>query len=159
MTAKPFEGTPEHHALTALAGTWAGPTKTWFDPPNPPEETTTRATIEALHGGRWIRIAYEGTAMNRPHTGHMIVGYHRDAAAHELVLIDSFHTGTSIMFSTGAPPAPGVVNVLGSYAAGEVRWGWRTVISERDGELTIACFNVLPDGHEEPAIETRLRRA
>ena len=158
MTTAPFDPRPEHVALTSLIGSWSGSTKTWFDPTTAPEESPTQATIESLLGGRSIRIDYQGTAMGKPHAGQMIVGYHKDAREHEVSSIDSFHTGSAMMMSVGTPRADGEIRVLGSYAAGPERWGWRTVIHLQGDELVIEATNISPTGQEDDALETRLRR-
>lgn len=158
----PFRATPQHEAFGGILGRWSGPTKTWLDPSADPEVTTTELTAEAMLGGRWLRLAYRGRCTGKPHAGEMIVGYHVDAKAHEIAWVDSFHTGSAIMLSTGAlreDVAPSsTIDVLGSYAAGEQRWGWRTVIRLIDDALVIEAFNISPDGQESPAVETRLAR-
>jgi hypothetical protein len=155
----PFTPTPQHAWLTELAGRWIGETQTWFDPESAPETSPTGATIEALLGGRWIRIDYQGTAMERPHAGVLLLGFHRDPQLFEAAWIDSFHTGTAIMMSVGAPRSDGLVSVLGSYAAGSERWGWRTTLRRDADELVLESFNVTPTGQELRAVLTRLRRA
>lgn len=53
----------------------------------------------------------------------------------------------------------GLVSVLGSYAAGEERWGWRTVLRLVDADhLVIQAFNISPQGREDRAVETELTR-
>jgi hypothetical protein len=150
---------PEHDALTAWAGQWTGTTRTWFDADGEPEETATTANITSILGGRWICIDYQGVAMGKPHAGHMIVGFHRDASEHEVAWVDSFHTGTAMMMSVGKPRADTEVRVLGSYAAGPERWGWRTTMHVQGDELVIEATNITPAGDETPAVETRLRRS
>jgi hypothetical protein len=49
-----------------------------------------------------------------------------------------------------------VIAVLGSYRAGNQRWGWRTVFHEADGQLLLEATNIAPDGQEFPAIDVRL---
>jgi hypothetical protein len=49
--------------------------------------------------------------------------------------------------------------VLGSYAAGDQRWGWRTVIHPHPERFVIEAFNIAPDGQEHPALKTQLTRA
>lgn len=154
----PFEPTPQHQALADIAGRWRGDTELYLDPSAAPELSHTEATIEALLGGRWIRIDYRGTAMARPHAGVLLLGFHRDANAFEAAWIDSFHTGTAMMMSVGEPRADDAVSVLGSYAAGDQRWGWRTTLRRTPSELVIESFNITPEGQEHPAIVTRLRR-
>lgn len=153
---KSFDPTAEHRVLLAMAGTYEGPTETWFDPDKDPERSTTHATVEVLLGGRFIRIDYRGTAMGAPHAGQMILGFHRDAALYELAWIDSFHTGTATMLSTGAPSGE-VVSVLGGYTAGSERWGWRTTLRRDGTALVIEAFNITPAGDESRAVRSVLR--
>jgi hypothetical protein len=159
MNTAPFDAAPAHRALTALVGGWSGTTRTWLNPVAPPDEHPTRATISSLLDGRWIRIDYHGVVMKTPHAGEMIIGFHKDAAEYEMLWIDSFHTGSAMMMSVGGTGPDGEIRVLGSYAAGRERWGWRTVITVGADELVIDAFNISPAGHEDPAIHTRLRRA
>lgn len=155
----PFEPTPQHQLLASFAGRWTGETQLYLDPTAPPEVSRTDATIEPVLGGRWVRIDHCGTAMSRPHAGVLTLGFHKDAQEFEASLIDSFHTGTAMMLSVGALRADGVVDVLGSYAAGAERWGWRTMLRLEGDELVIEARNISPAGEEYPAITTRLRRA
>jgi len=155
----PFAPGPEHQALARFAGSWRGTTRLWLDPDAAPEESPTELSAELLLGGRWLRLSFRGTAMAQPHAGEMLIGYHADARAHELAWIDSFHTGTSIMPFTGPATEPGLVDVLGSYAAGGQRWGWRTRLwLASPDELALEAFNIPPDGPELRAIASRLRR-
>jgi hypothetical protein len=155
-----FQPAAEHETLARFAGTWRGLTRLWLDPAAPPEESRFEACAESLLGGRWLRLCTTGTALGEPHAGEMLLGYHRDERRYELAWIDSFHTGGSIMSSTGAASAPGVVDVLGSYAAGDERWGWRTRLwLTGSGELALDAFNISPDGVEARAVESRAKRA
>jgi hypothetical protein len=155
----PFEPTAGQQCLAAFVGSWRGSSKLWLDPNAPPDETTLELHAELVLGGRWLRIAYRGMAFGKPHGSEMLVGYHKDAGQYELAWIDSSHTGSAIMFSTGKPKERGVVDVLGSYAEGEQRWGWRTRLHMLpSGELALDAFNISPDGVEERAIATLLSR-
>lgn len=155
----PFEASAEHELLQTFVGRWGGPTQLWLDPEKPPEETLTELDAESVLGGRWLRLSYRGVAFGKPHAGQMLLGFHKDESQLELAWIDSSHTGTSIMLSRGKPTAVGVVDVLGSYAGGEERWGWRTVLHcPSPGELVIEAFNISPQGLEERAIQSRLTR-
>ncbi len=154
----PFSAAAEHEALTALVGRWSGVTRSWIEPSGAPDEAATEASVEALLGGRWIRIAYQGRAMGQPHGGELIVGFHKDAGEHEAAWLDSFHTGSAMMMSVGKPGVEGEIRVLGSYAAGAERWGWRTILRHHGDELVIESFNISPAGQEDHAVETRLRR-
>jgi len=156
----PFTPTPQHQALAGLAGRWSGDTHTIYGPGTPEEDCSTTATIEALLGGRWIRIDYQGTAMGQPHAGVLTLGFHNDIQTYEAALIDSFHTGTMMLISVGKPRADGVVDVLGSYGPAAEPWGWRTTLRRvGEDELVLESFNIMPGGQEFPAVLTRLRRA
>jgi hypothetical protein len=143
------------HSLAHLVGAWAGPVRTWLDPKADPEVSSWRGAVEALLDERYVRLRYQGECCGKPHTGEMTLG--SDEHEHTMYWIDSFHTGASALWSVG--PAGSVISVLGSYGAGDQRWGWRTVFREVDGQLVIEATNIKPDGQESPAIEVRLSRA
>ena len=95
-----------------------------------------------------------------PHQGVAILGAHLDAGTFETAWVDSFHTGTNVMFSTGTSQAPRY-SVLGSYGDRQQgpRWGWRTEVDQPDADsLVITMFNITPQGEESRAVETRYRR-
>ena len=154
----PFDPTNEHARLAPFAGAWEGAITTWFDPSTPPEESRTRASIELVLGGRFLRVQYTGTVTGKAHAGEMLLAYEKDEKRYSLAWIDSFHTGTALMVSIGDATPDGAISVLGSYAAGEERWGWRTVLRAEPDDLVLEAFNVAPDGKEYPAVRTRFRR-
>ncbi|MCP3101057.1 DUF1579 domain-containing protein [Myxococcus sp. K15C18031901] len=163
-----FDAGDEHRALKQWVGRWEGPTRTWFDPAGAPEESHTHARVEALLGGRFVRIDYQSTAMGKPHAGQLLVGFDTGEGQYTAAWVDSFHMSASMMHSTGAPREDGRVCVLGSYAASmcddqgvtqKQRWGWRTVIHQPDADtLVVESFNIWPEGREDPAVHTRLSR-
>jgi hypothetical protein len=155
----PFAGSPQHQHLAGLVGCFRGPTQLWLEPGTPPEESITELSAALLLGGRWLRMDYRGVAFGKPHAGQMLLGFHFDAGSHELAWVDSSHTGSAIMLSVGRAEAPGVVDVLGSYAAGEQRWGWRTQLElGSPDELVWRAFNIAPDGTQYDALLSRLTR-
>jgi len=154
-----FEARREHQHLLTMVGSWEGPTRTWFDPTAAPEESRTRLRIESVLQGRFVRIDYQGTIQGNPHAGQMILGYEDAERRFTSMWIDSFHMGTGIMVSSGAQSADGALALLGSYPAGEERWGWRTLMRIPDPDhLVIEAYNITPAGREDRAIETRLSR-
>jgi hypothetical protein len=154
-----FEPTAAHELMRSFAGQWEGPTQLWLEPGSAPEESTTELCAESVLGGRWLRLSYRGMAFGKPHAGEMLVGFHKDAREYEVAWIDSSHTGSAIMLSTGVAREDGVVDVLGSYAAAEQRWGWRTRLRRPEpNTLSLEAFNIAPDGAEYRAIASLLSR-
>ena len=154
-----------HARLARMAGEWTGTTRVWFDPAaGPAMEMPQRGTLRVVLGGRFVLHEYvsggEGHADGRVDEGIALYGMHLDAGRFETAWVDSFHTGTSILFSTEADAGTGFT-ALGSYSAGDgPAWGWRTRISQpSDDELLIEMTNIEPDGVEARAVETRYRRA
>lgn len=150
-----------HHAdLVRLAGDWAGKVRIWFEPDQLGDESTIRGRIRPVLGGRFVIHEYETRSMGETQHGFAIHGYHIDRQRHESAWIDSFHTGTQLMFSTGLPLAA-LHEVTGSYG-GESDgqpWGWRTALAmESPDHLVIAMYNVTPQGEESLAVEFDYRR-
>lgn len=154
----PFDKSEAHELLAALSGRWRGPAQLWLEPQALPETTTIELQAELVLGGRWLRLDYKGSAFGQPHAGEMLLGFHKDVQAYELAWIDSAHTGSAIMLSTGVAQ-PGRVEVLGSYPAGDQRWGWRTRLALLPtDELGLDAFNISPEGKEDRALCWRLAR-
>jgi len=151
-----------HHRLGQMAGQWEGITQVWFDPAQPPaSETPQRGSIRAILGGRFLLHEYETSFGDDVHQGVAIYGLHLDPNAFESAWVDSFHTGTSVIFSTATAQTQ-KFSVLGSYGDGKEGppWGWRTEIEQPDTDtLVITMFNITPQGEDAKAVETRYRRA
>jgi hypothetical protein len=150
-----------HHRLGQLAGTWAGTARTWFEPDKLADESPIAGTIRLVFDGRFALHEYRGSINGKPLTGMAIHGYHLDHERWETAWIDSFHTGTSILFSLGGPHAGDApASVLGHYSLpGGEPWGWRTTIEIPDADhLVITHYNILPGGLEARAVEIRYTR-
>lgn len=163
MGNKQFEASLQsgHHAeLAHLDGDWSGTIRVWFEPGKPASDGALRGRIRPVLGGRFVIHEYEGECMGEPHQGVAIHGYYIDRNRYESAWIDSFHTGTQMMFSTGVPMAT-LHSVLGSYGGesdGEV-WGWRTEIEKKSADhLLIQMFNVTPQGEQSLGVEFDYRR-
>jgi hypothetical protein len=154
-----FAPTPAHELLSRFVGLWRGPTQLWLKPEAAPEESVTELHAELVLGGRWLRITHQGVALAQPNAGEMLLGYYENAARYELAWVDSVHTDSSIILSTGAVTDAAVVDVLGSYAAGDQRWGWRTRLRRTPSdELLLEMFNISPAGEEYRALVATLAR-
>ena len=90
-----------HKQLMALEGSWEGPTKTWLQPDAEADESINKSTFRSVLDGRFALQEYEDTVNGEPHVGVTIFGYNLDAGRFEFAWVDSFHAGTSIMFSEG----------------------------------------------------------
>jgi hypothetical protein len=151
-----FDSTPAHATLGQLVGSWRGSTQLWLEPNSPPEVTPAELHAEWVLGGRWLRLVQIGTALGKPHAGEMLLGFHKEPEEWQLAWIDSFHTGSAIMLLSGPPSEPGMVEVVGSYAAGAERWGWRTrLYAPLPEKLILESFNISPTARAEPARENR----
>jgi hypothetical protein len=154
-TPPPFEPAPEHKSLGRLSGHYDGKTRTYLEGADgPPDESDDTLYAEPALGGRWLKLFWYGNVTGKPRQGELSFGFHRDAGEYELTWIDTFHTGTSMLVSRGKPSDDGVLRVLGDYAAGGERWGWRTEIEHIGRRFTLRCFNIAPSGSEEIALES-----
>lgn len=148
-----------HARMARMVGEWAGETRTWFEPGKLADTSPWRGTVRSILEGAFVEIAYEGAIGGEALRGRALLGHHLDRERWEMAWVDGFHTGTAVMYSTGAG-ADGGIDVRGHYPAGDgPDWGWRTVIEQPDADrLVITMFNVTPGGEEAKAVEVQWRR-
>ncbi len=142
-----------HHFLKSLEGNYKGITKVWFEPGVIGDEASCTGTLRMVLGGRFLLHEYQGSMQGNPVEGIAIYGCSLGDGKLQTAWIDSFHNGTTIMFSENSSMNP-PYSVLGHYGQ-EPRWGWRTQITqEASGKLIITMFNIAPGGSDEKAVET-----
>lgn len=152
-------GSP-HHFLAQLVGAWTGTSKLWLEPDVLADESPVQGAITLVLEGRFAIYLYQGSVEGEPQHGMFTFGYNTTLDRYEASWLDSFHNNTGIMFCSGAPKENGFL-VIGSYPdpTGGPDWVWRTEVTLEDTDhLTIEAYNIMPDGMEAKATETRLTR-
>jgi hypothetical protein len=152
---------PQQARLLATQGNWEGVSRLWLDAHQPPAESPIRLQARPLPGEHVVEMNYRTRAMGQREDGRFLWGFDLNEKAFQLVWLDTFHTGASMMVCTGdRKPTPREISVLGHYPDGAGgQWGWRTTLSQpKPGQLFIRAFNVPPGQKEQHAIELVLTR-
>lgn len=156
----PFESSTPHLFFASLAGNWTGKSKLWIEPDKLADESSVVGTVQLLLEGRYALYLYQGSIEGEPQHGMFTFGYNITLEQFEASWVDSFHTGTGIMFCIGAEKENGFA-VTGSYPdpTGGPDWNWRTEVELIDSNhLIITAYNITPEGEEAKAVETTLTK-
>ena len=149
-----------HHFLANLAGHWQGISKLWLEPGKLADESSVVGTIQLILEGRYALYLYQGSIEGEAQHGMFTFGYNITLEQFETSWVDSFHTGTGIMFCVGREKENGFT-VTGSYPDpnGGPDWNWRTEVELDGDQLTITAYNITPEGEEVKATEMVLTRS
>lgn len=144
-----------HKKFADMCGNWEGTSRTWFEPGILADESPVEGKIYQALGGLFVIHEYTASLQGKEHSGIMIIGASFPEEKFQNAWIDSFHNGTSILFSEGAMESD-IYSVGGTYAAGspDVRWGWRTTLEQPDADtLVMTMYNIPPGEQEAKAVE------
>lgn len=150
-----------HAWLSRLVGEWHCTTKLWLEPGILHEEVPISGTMRLAQDGMILQHTCTSACMGKPQSGMALHGFSWGEDRWTTSWIDSFHNGTRIMLSEGAPGTDkSHLNVLGHYpAAPDPAWGWRTTLELKSGDrLVITHCNRTPQGEEAKAVEIDYRR-
>lgn len=140
--------------LLQAVGAWRGTSRLHDPNTGAPEDSASTATVSPVLDGRFVRLEYTWSYQGKPQAGSLMVGRERDPDVMAAIWIDSWHMSDKLMVCRGVADASGRLSVRGSYEAPSgPDWGWRIDVTPGDTGLTIAMWNVTPEGEESLAVE------
>ena len=86
--------------IAALVGDWSGTYRLWLEPGTLRTEGPTHCTGRTVLDGRFVALDYDWTDLDGPQQGSMLLG-RTDEGTWQMAWVDTWHTGTSILFSVG----------------------------------------------------------
>jgi hypothetical protein len=150
-----------HKGMMQLEGKWKGTNRVWFEPDHPIDTASISGTFTSILGGRFLEWQYTSAFQDTPIEGKMLFGLYLKLSTYELNWVDTFHTGTFMMYASGNVQ-DNVFNATGHYVAGENNeqtWGWRTTLEIiSNTEIIIRAYNITPEGEEQLALQYDLKR-
>jgi len=146
--------------LLRLSGRYAGPSRLWMSPDDPPHDCASTAVVSGAIGDRFVQIDYRWAFEGQPQEGRLLLGYEAQGEGVTIVWADTWHMGDALMVCRGQVDPGGTVAVRGSYAAPPgPDWGWRIEIAPAgDDAFQIDMYNVTPDGQEALAVRATYER-
>jgi len=104
--AKPGE---PHKLLEPLLGKWTTTAKLWFGGPKP-EQSTGRAEIKSIMGGRFVEEHYDSVVWGKPYASTGVIGFDTRVKKYQSSWIDTW--GTWITIAEGTMDQTGKVLTL-----------------------------------------------
>jgi hypothetical protein len=151
-----------HKSLLQLEGHWEGTNRVWFEPGNPIDTAQITGKMSSVLGGRFLEWQYDTAFQSTAIEGKMLFGLYLKLNKYELTWVDTFHTGTFMMYASGIAEGD-IFNATGHYVAGENNeqtWGWRTTLEIiSNNEIIIRAYNITPEGEEQLALQYDLKRS
>ncbi len=144
-----------HFMLSRLEGFWEGTARTWFEKEVLADESLVNARMMTVLGQRFLQYTYSGNLQGKHYEGIMVWAYDLENDRCQCSWIDSFHTGTSLLFSEGRQTDKGF-EVLGTDGRKgmEQVWRWKTELEILNADqFILRAYHISPEGEEAKAIE------
>ena len=97
---KAGEVRPEHKQLDYFVGDWGATTSMFMDPKAPPQKTEGKTHSEAVFGGRYLRMKYEGSYEGQTFNGEGFMGFDNTRNKFFNTWIDSMSTSFWLAYGT-----------------------------------------------------------
>lgn len=141
----------EHHKhLEMMIGSWNTKSTFWHAPGAQPMESTGKARHNAMLGGRFIHVTYEGDFAGQTFTGAGTIGYDKFKNQYVETWADNF--GTMTLYSTGGCDGHGGVRIMrgdvDDLITGKPSWFRSVYRFDGPDRYTLEMFGPGPDGKE-----------